>query len=251
MIVAALVLGTAAFLLLGLGVRLWRGSAARAPERWLALAFAALGAGATPRLLAARLLGSGEIGPLAIGLNAISQLVIELGIVAFTLFVWRVFRPASGAARAFAAGSALVSFGLTLAVAATAHATQEASALALAVNASRSLPVFWAFAECARYAVLMRRRVRLGLSEPVVANRFVLWSVWTGALGLAAIALLAIRARAYGFLRQGIDPHLAMPTAVPLAGTVVGLALGCAGVAVWLAFFPPAAYRRWLEARVA
>ena len=46
-------------------------------------------------------------------------------------------------------------------------------------SVSRSAALLWAFFECARYYGLMRRRVALGLAEPVVANRFLFWSLST------------------------------------------------------------------------
>jgi hypothetical protein len=97
----------------------------------------------------------------------------------------------------------------------------------------------------------MRRRVALGLADPLVANRFVLWSVWTGALGFAALLLLAVRSRAFWLQLHGVDPRVVMPAAIPITAALAGIAVVCAGVAVWLAFFPPASYRRWVRAGVA
>jgi hypothetical protein len=249
MLGASLALGTAAALLLSLGVRLWRTGAAGAPERWLALAFASLGAGILPRLAAAHLLGGGESGARVLGLNAVSHLAIAVAIVGLAAFVWRVFRPASRAAGACVGAIALGNLVLTLWISATAHALQEASALALALNGSRLVVLLWAFAECARYARLMRRRLALGLADPLLANRFVLWSVWTGALGFAGLLLFAVRSRAFWLHSQGIDPRSVMPAAIPLTAVSVGCAVICAGLAIWLAFFPPDRYRRWLHAQ--
>jgi hypothetical protein len=251
MLAAAFALAVAAGLLLWLGIRLWRAAAPGAPERWLALSFAGIGLGAVPRLAAARLLTEGGEGVLTLALSAASQLAIESAIVGLSLFTWRVFRPASRGARAFALGVALASGGATLCLLAVAGSRQEVSALALLVNATRAVPVLWAFVECARYALLMRRRLALGLADPLVANRFVLWSVWTGALGVAAVAILSVRSTALWLQLHGIEPRSVMPAAVPLTGALAGVAVATAGVAIWLAFFPPAAYRRWLEARPA
>jgi hypothetical protein len=97
----------------------------------------------------------------------------------------------------------------------------------------------------------MRRRVALGLADPLVANRFVLWSVWTGALGFAALLLFAVRSRAFWLQLHGVDPRVVMPAAIPITAALAGIAVVCAGVAVWLAFFPPSSYRRWVRAGVA
>ena len=223
--------------------------ASGAPERWLALTFGALGCGALPRLAAARLLSAGDVGALALALNAASHLAIEAAIIGLSLCTWRVFRPTSFGARVFVAGVAAVSSFFTLWLITITDSDQEASALALAVNATRALPMLWAFAECARYARLMRRRVALGLADPLVANRFVLWSVWTGALGFTAILLFAVRSRAYWLQLHGVDPRVVMPTAIPLTGAIAGVAIVSAAIAVWLAFFPPTPYQRWLRGR--
>jgi hypothetical protein len=246
MLGAGFALAAAAGLLFWLGLRLHRTGAPGSPERWLAVTFGALGCGMLPRLAAAQLLSGRDTGSLALALNALSHLAIEAGIVGLSLFTWRVFRPSSRAARGFVLATAAASSALTLLLIATAHADQEASGIALAVNATRAIPVLWAFAECTRYAQLMRRRVRLGLADPVVANRFVLWSVWTGALGVVALLLFAVRTRAFWLQAQGIDPRTVMPAVIPITGALAGLAVITAGVAIWLAFFPPAAYRRWL-----
>jgi hypothetical protein len=248
MLGAALALGTAAGLLLWLGARLWRSGTPASPERWLALTFGALGCGALPRLAAARLLSAHDAGSLAVALNAASHLAIEAAIVGLSLFTWRVFRPGSAPARAFALGVAGVSGVFTLWLIASTHPDQEASGLALIVNVTRALPVLWAFGECTRYAQLMRRRVGLGLADPLVANRFVLWSVWTGALGFAALVIFAVRSCAFWLQLNGVDPRTVMPAAIPVTGALAGLAVVSAGVAVWLAFFPPDSYRRWVRA---
>jgi len=251
MLGASLALAVAAGLLLWLGARLWRSGAPGSAERWLALTFGALGCGVLPRLAAARMLSNYDTGLLALSLNAASHFAIEAAIIGLSLFTRRVFRPTGRVAWAFVACVAGVSGALTLWLVATTDSDQEASALALAVNLTRAIPVLWAFAECARYARLMRRRVALGLADPLVANRFVLWSIWTGALGFAAILLFAVRSRAFWLQLHGVDPRVAMPAAIPITGALAGIAVVSAGVAVWLAFFPPASYRRWVRAGAA
>jgi len=251
MLGAALALGTAAALLLWLGGRLWRMGAPGAPERWLALTFCALGCGVLPRLAAARLLSEGGQGGLTLALSAASHFAIEAAIIGLSLFTQRVFRPSSRGARAFVLCVAFSSGGFTLGLVTRTDSQQEASWLALAVNFTRAIPVLWACLECTRYAHSMRRRVALGLADPLVANRFVLWSVWTGALGCAALLILAVRSCAFWLQWHGVDPRSVMPAAIPVTGALSGLAVVCAGVAVWLAFFPPEVYRRWVRADAA
>jgi hypothetical protein len=96
----------------------------------------------------------------------------------------------------------------------------------------------WAIVESYWYYGLMRRRLALGLVDPLVANRFFLWG--TGSLGtLAAIWVSSIPfmlvndpARALAWM-----PQIQVVTATVGVVTVV---------AYYLTFFPPAAYKRWV-----
>jgi hypothetical protein len=86
----------------------------------------------------------------------------------------------------------------------------------------------------------MRRRVRLLLADPVVANRFLLWGFGAGAAGFGS---------ALGGVVQwwtGLPP-LELP-GLMLSSSLHGLA---AAIAMWLAFVPNAAYTRWVRSRAA
>jgi len=100
----------------------------------------------------------------------------------------------------------------------------------------------WGAFESFRYHRRMRKRVRIGLAEPLVANRFLLW-------GLASSGTFAATWLASwpGLLP---DPQAAVPyqTFNYLATAAVGI---CTVVVYSLAFLPPARYRRWLEDRSA
>ena len=113
-----------------------------------------------------------------------------------------------------------------------------------ATGLARATALAWAFGESLRYRLMMRRRARLGLADPVVANRFLLWCMWTGGL-LGANAVIVIFRFTVGDLEQA---SAALHTAIVLC--VTGLALG-GGLSLWLAFFPPPAYILRVRARVA
>jgi hypothetical protein len=96
----------------------------------------------------------------------------------------------------------------------------------------------WAMIESYRYYVLMRRRLALGLVDPLVANRFFLWG--TGSLG----TLLAIWTSSIPFMLVN-DVRTAL-AAMPLI-QVVTATFGVVTVVVYyLTFFPPTAYKRWV-----
>jgi hypothetical protein len=88
----------------------------------------------------------------------------------------------------------------------------------------------WSTVESLRYYALMRRRVRIGLADPLVANRFLLWGI--GTLATLLVSLLYIGAQFLG--------HYEMPAS--LIGISSTLVLASA-IAEWLAFFPPRSYR--------
>lgn len=98
----------------------------------------------------------------------------------------------------------------------------------------------WTLAEPLRFVAILRRRRRVGLADPVVVDRFLLWG-----LGSAArFVMLAVGA--WAFLALG-----GSATALATVATPTFLGAGVAGLVVagayWLAFFPPRAYRRAVE----
>ncbi|RIL00119.1 MAG: hypothetical protein DCC71_19080 [Proteobacteria bacterium] len=85
----------------------------------------------------------------------------------------------------------------------------------------------WSAAESIHYAVTLRRRVRIGLAEAWIANRFALW----GVSGCAAVAMHAISM--FGRAQFGTAP---VPPALLAAASLLGVV---AAGGIWLAFFPP------------
>ena len=93
----------------------------------------------------------------------------------------------------------------------------------------------WVGFESLRYHLLLRKRLRLGLADPVVTNRFLLWA--TGMLAAAVIAGVTL---VFGLL------------GVRFVGTAIGgLVVGPLGLVIsgsmWLAFLPPRTYVAWLR----
>jgi hypothetical protein len=100
--------------------------------------------------------------------------------------------------------------------------------------------LLWGSTEALRYWRMMRRRMRLGLADAVVTNRFFLWGVGAGAAGVGT---------AVGLTAQVLigRPPLEIPW-VTLSSSMHGLV---AAVAMWLAFVPSEGYRRFIEERTA
>lgn len=95
---------------------------------------------------------------------------------------------------------------------------------------SRSLAVAWGAAEALVYYRGARRRRDLGLADPLVTNRFLLWG-----LGLAALTGLMASTTLAGL--AGVDPTshgwLLLESGMGMVGAI----------SLWLAFFPTRAYR--------
>ena len=94
----------------------------------------------------------------------------------------------------------------------------------------------WACFESLRQFGLARRRLAIGLVDPLVANRFLLFGLGTGGV-FAAFAIFLVA--------QLMHAKVAEAAWVLAATGAAGL---FAAVPTWLAFLPPAFYRRRFEA---
>jgi hypothetical protein len=96
--------------------------------------------------------------------------------------------------------------------------------------------LLWAAVEALVTWRMLRRRIRLGLADPLVVNRIGLWGIAAGIGSAGASA---------GFLVTffGLE---ARSTGVEVLISVLGLA---ASAALWLSFLPPARYQGWVRSR--
>lgn len=88
----------------------------------------------------------------------------------------------------------------------------------------------WTAVEALRFHGLLRRRVALGLADPVVANRMLLWGSM-GAIALACVAIDAVLLYTAGEIGRTV--------LIPLVTAVAGLLVSACMI---LAFWPPPAY---------
>ena len=213
-----------------------------APERWLGGFFAAFGVG-----FVCLRVGT-AVGPTDAGLPWIiaGQFFASAAFLFLIRFTQRVFRPDDRWAAALAAGLA-ASVALAFA---TLPALRGEPAITngylLLLIANRLVILGWTFIETTQYALRMRRRVALGLADPVVANRFFLWSLWTGTLCILGIVVLTMLAS--GVIDLGV-PDAALSPAVQQVFAAIAAALLFAIACMWLAFLPPRRYLRWVRAR--
>ncbi|HBZ69397.1 MAG TPA: hypothetical protein DEP35_06560 [Deltaproteobacteria bacterium] len=169
-------------------------------------------------------------------LGATAGLLALVGLVANTSFTWILFRRAEAWAGALLASVGLGAGGLFVAQSAAGGWANGALfwgwfPLGIAVSFG------WAFMECGRYHRLLRRRLQLGMADPVVTNRF---GLYAAATGLAVVTNLV----GWVFWRR----HLEMVTD-PVGGPLL-LVLGVtSSTLMMLAFLPPRVYLAWVRAR--
>ena len=166
-------------------------------------------------------------------------IALSLGNVTFALFIRAVFRPDARWATWLVA--AIVA-SLVAGLAGTAWIGDWEGTNALA-NPWYWLdyfggfaPSIWMAAEGFVQYFKARRRLKLGLCEPMACNRFLLWGI-AGALW--GILEVVITANDFTYALSGqwsllLDLGVAAFEAVPV-------------VVIWLIFFPPEFYCRWVE----
>jgi hypothetical protein len=160
------------------------------------------------------------------------------GSVLIAVFTARVFRPDDGWARWLVWGVAV------LAVAGVGGSALQGDWEGLSLSSawfwlewtSYALPFGWAAAEAFREYCQARRRVSIGLCEPSVCNRMFLWSLF-GVIQLAGS--FAVIGQYAAYERE----NLFSSTWDILYSSTIMAAL----VAMWLAFFPPKFYVRWIN----
>ena len=99
----------------------------------------------------------------------------------------------------------------------------------------------------------MRRREALALADPVLTNRFLLWSIWTGAVTVLPMIALVVRTLSIitlGNERFTEGPGITlMPMVLQVIRIVFVIVAPIAAIALSLSFFPPSAYLDRIRAR--
>ncbi len=177
-----------------------------------------------------------------LGAMAIGEALIVLGCGCFLLFNAKVFRPTArwsvpvallgSLVLAACGGWVVAEFFATDDVALVTERTRLGTILFLAVLV---LGQGWTAFEGMRHYRMMRRRLALGLAEPVVTNRFLLW----GISGLVSLTWNGV-VNAYLLAGANINLHPVPVFAVSFGGLVTA---GC----LVLTFMPPAWYVRWIQ----
>jgi hypothetical protein len=117
----------------------------------------------------------------------------------------------------------------------------------------RMLALAWASGAAFQYWIQMKRRVQLGLADPLVSNRFLLWGLWASGNVLTAFSEPIARVL-YDWFAAG---SAASTEAIQgIGGPLITITLCITAVlatyttiVLWLAFFPTQRYRSWVLAR--
>jgi hypothetical protein len=234
-------LGISAFWLMSLvvGARLcWLARTTRCyPELAIGVSFLLAGFLGLGMSLVAQHAGLSPDGSRAVSLVGSAFSCLGYGVLA--AFVWRVFRAESRIGWiGFIAGVSCLGLGFAVQLATSAPEEGLVSVgVGFWIMLCAQIGIYvWAATESLAYWVPMRRRVRIGLADPLVANRFLLWGIGTGAVALIWFHL--------GWTRLGEE-------AVVMSGAdylVVALLGFVTAFCCWVAFLPPGWYvRRFLS----
>jgi hypothetical protein len=178
---------------------------------------------------------------------------MAVGAVAAYVFTWKTFRPDRLFAKGIVAGGcACVTLGYAI------EAVFEGFAPVMMAGPGhwlgwlgRTLATFGVAYESFRYWSMLRRRLRLGLADPVVTDRFLLWGIWAACSTLNFVADLASRT-CYWLIFGTIQPVPEYLEATVGPTILVTMVLGVvSAVTLFLTFFPTPAYLRWVQARAA
>lgn len=213
------------------------------PERLLGLSLGMTGGVGYGLLIAVSLArrGSEDESSLLTALALFGKAVHDIGVVMMLAFILSVFRPSERWARVLAAAMTV-----TLAVGYVGNAltggysTPQTLGFWYWVGFSviGTYPI-WAASEAFRYHQLMRKRQALGLADPVVVNRFLMWGV-ASSFAVAAIWTVSLPA----LIGLPLEAQLRWS---PFVLSLTGIWGICTIASYWLTFFPP----RWYLARIA
>lgn len=251
--------GLVTLALLGLsaviGVRLLRLSARRSgsPERWLGLYFllySALATGLSVGTYVGWSSANVTLPDLVVRLlNGGFFTASTLGLGCLLLFTQRTFRAASSGAQTGLGITIGIMVSMTLWTGvSTGFEIELLPGPPYWIHwAARLSGWIWVAGESFAYWSKQRRRLALGLADPIVSNRFLLWAVW-GVL-MALMAFADPLARLWYFHLAGSTTKWLVEVGRPIIQVVVpvscGFNIGAVALLV-LTFFPTAGYKRWL-----
>jgi len=175
-------------------------------------------------------------------LSFLGRVATGAAMAALAFFTRLVFRSQTRWGRTLAYGSAaLIVLGICASVARGdwEGLTPLANPFFWLEWAGEIAPALWVSVEGFRQHRSATKRARFGLADPIVANRFFIWGVFGIAQAGTMLVLIPmnIEYELHGTFSTWADSAMSACETLSIA-------------MVWLAFFPPAMYRRWVEQSV-
>jgi hypothetical protein len=175
-------------------------------------------------------------------LNFAGRVVYLAAPVLLAVFTRRVFRPEGAWAAWMAPGSAI------LLIAGVGGSVWTGDWEGFSISSpwfwaewtGYTIPFTWAGAEAFAQYGQARRRLRLGLCDPLICNRYLLWGFFGVMQTLVSVAVIP----QYSEYEQG-GAFSATWDALISAGEISSLSL------IWLIFFVPVFYQRWIQGAAA
>jgi hypothetical protein len=226
----------AAIAYLTVGVRMLRLSlrTGESPERLLGVSYTLVGMSYVFYVIPTIF----NVGSLWTPLTLAGRITFDVAIIPFALFTRTVFRrDATWAGWLVCGFTTLIAFGLVFSL-----LSGDAEGMTLSNPwfwfewVGYTGPSAWVSVEAFLAHAGAKKRVRIGLSDRLVANRFLLWA-FHGLFGVGACLSVIPMYSEYA----ATQTFAAWPDRL-LGGLEVG-----AVVTLWLVFFPPSFYRRWFS----
>lgn len=190
--------------------------------------------------------GQASVGEVRLWIWAGATACTILGIGLIYAFTWQVFRPSAGWAKGLVIIACVL---MGVSYAGSLHALLTAPADMNSALAARSAMLIglsgyagcflWTAIEGFTHYRMARRRLALGLADPVVVSRFFLW----GSFGLMATMINIVSTISQVVLRQSAN--------APAVMLSMGLFGGMAAWCMYLAFFAPGWYLARVQRRAA
>jgi hypothetical protein len=208
-------------------------------ELWLGLALFAIAGLAYPLVITA----GGEPKGFQRVLSALGNALLCFGWSCLWVFTWTTFRREATWARVLAisavAASVLLSGRRIVRLAVDDDVTLSTATIdGLGPLLLAMADYVWTSIEAFRYRAMLNRRVRLGLADPTVANRFLLWGLM-GVFSFLSLVMPVVGA----FHRT--------PDSVTISRIVTGSSGIVCAVVMYLAFMAPQSYLDWVRRRAA
>jgi hypothetical protein len=230
-----------------IGLRLYSLSrrTGQAPERYIGIGMLAFGAVAYPLFLTLVAASGSLPRPTLLGITFGANSAYLVCLVMIAMFTRIVFRPTSGWGAVLVGLIALIGLtgsGLSLWNSYTnpgaAHVFDPLGRWGTSlISAAFALCFLWTSSEAFAYRSSLRRRLALGLADPVVVNRFSIWAFGTAVAFVTDLALVASNA-------IGLNPA-ENPIPALLQSTS-----GLSCTITWtLTFAPSEAYLNWVRKR--